>query len=52
MKQLLKLLGCLCAVVLIVSCKETEEQRIARHIKYWENNLTASSTGNSVAFIS
>lgn len=37
MKQLLKLLGCLCAVVLVVSCKETEEQRIARHIKYWEN---------------
>ena len=29
MKQLLKLLVCLCAVVLVVSCKETEEQRIA-----------------------
>ena len=37
MKQLLKLLVCLCAVVLVVSCKETEEQRIAWHIKYWEN---------------
>ena len=40
MKQLLKLLGCLFAVVLVVSCKETEEQRIARHIKYWENKET------------
>ena len=30
MKHLLRFLGCLCVVVMVVSCKETEEQRIAR----------------------
>ena len=24
-------------MLLVVACKETEEQRIAKHIKYWEN---------------
>lgn len=36
MKKFVKILGCVCTIILMVSCKKTEEQRIARHIKHWE----------------
>ena len=37
MKKFVKILGCVCTIILMVSCKKTEEQRIARHIKHRED---------------